>query len=954
MAVFIETANDGFNFNVTEAVEVMPRALVVIKSTLAALLFLMLMPNAFGQPPAFQLSTFEGRASMSEFLELMTDETHSETFESIQDPKFNSTFKPLVGVVPNFGIIDFPVWLRFTIENDRAESVTHFLSVEYPILDEVEIFATSEQRGVELWRLGDSVPVEEREIPTAKLVQPIEFGAGEKVSFYVRVFGYSNIMIPIFLNDEQEIMWGGEVSSFFHALVYGVACGLLLYNLFLFALVKERVYLFYVLSLFFSCMFMLYLDGYFSYVSFLSGGVKEYPLILMLLCGGISSLQFTRYFLALPGTDDYLNTISKGLFWFAASVFLILPFDLPVLSANLTMLVSMCIAIYMLASSLICTGRGFGPGRVFAIACGIPVITATITILGGLGILNNLQLALYSNKIGFVFQMTMLAIAVGMLINELKNDKLRTQEEAAKALSASAAKGEFLAKMSHEIRTPMNGVLGMAQLVRDTSLNSTQSQYINTIINSGNALIGVINDILDYSKIEAGKLNVECIRFDLFELLSEVGSIFQIQAQEKGISFEGLAAVNVPRTIEGDPTRIRQILLNFLSNAFKFTEEGSVKIRVSCEQEHGKFFVRFEISDSGVGISKDAQNRLFQEFEQADNSTTRKFGGTGLGLVICKELAQMMGGNVGLHSVIGEGSRFWFTVVTPHLEEEVYDPEQDCLQALLLDSNEDYGLTLVHEVSTKGLLIATATDESAAKGMLSRDNIDEMMDVIIITESSLRNGVESFAEYLSKAVRNKIKVVLLTQLGSHYTSEDEERLNIDKITTKPIFSFEFLEMVESLFDDGKQSAVARQSHSGDELKGLRVLVADDNKVNQMVVQGFLKRLGLTADLVSNGEEAVTKFTAADEHYDLVLMDCEMPVMSGYEATSKIRRIEGSFRDTPVPIIALTAHCVPEYIDKCLASGMDSYLAKPININELRDALQQVVNSETREQLKTAN
>jgi two-component system, sensor histidine kinase and response regulator len=531
-------------------------------------------------------------------------------------------------------------------------------------------------------------------------------------------------------------------------------------------------------------------------------------------------------------------------------------------------------------------------------------------------------------------------------VTELKKIQTALSEAKVAAEDATKVKAEFLANMSHEIRTPMNAVIGLAHLCLRTDLSIKQRDYVGKIHNAGTSLLSIINDILDFSKIEAGKLDIEHVSFEIDSVMNNISTMVAQKIQDKDLELLFNISRDIPAALLGDPMRLGQVLINLLGNAVKFTESGDIcLIGELLERTGNKVKLRFSVKDTGIGMTKQQANRLFQAFSQADTSTSRKYGGTGLGLAISKRLVELMGGSIWVVSEPGQGSTFSFTGwfgLSEAAPRRVVPTRLGSLKSLIVDDNAAAREVLEDLLTTVGGEIEQVASGAEAIDAVKQADADRPFDLVLLDwRMPGLDGVETARRIRADGSLKRIPaIVIVTAFGREEVQTKAEGVGVDGLLVKPVNRSMLVDMLVEIFAP-EHRAAAREAITATayDLNGLRVLLVEDNAINQQIAVELLEGVGVSIDVANNGREALNMLSAegGSTQYDLVLMDLQMPGMDGYQATARIRATPSL---AELPIIAMTAHATAEERDRCLAAGMRSHIAKPIDPELLYRTLMQ--------------
>lgn len=833
----------------------------------------------------------------------------------------------------NFGFSSSAYWMRFPAQRLQAGEREYMLEIANHKVTHIEVYLLSSQDGVaaieQQWSTGVEVPVHQRQFSHRHFVFPVTLTDNKPRTLLIRVESQYPLKLPLYWTSSAEFHQRNSLQTLFQGVYFGSILIMAFYNLFIYLVVRDRSYALYFVFMVVMALFLA-VDRGIAYQYLWPGQLHtDYVAYVALMSFAAAwSVFFSVEFLSLR---EHLPRFARGFgylarFWLLMTL-VALGFASPAL-VIFEVLIVIPAGVALLAAGVIAWRKGVPAAPYYLIAWVVIIHGAVVYALTLVNMFPPGNYAEYALQVSSIAEAALLSFGLAHRIKTLDRER-------SMAYAAARAKTDFIATISHEIRTPMNGMLGMAQLLRETGVTEQQQRYVNTILSSGQALLTLLNDTLDFSKIEAKKLELECLGFDLRQLIDDSAAIFSLRAQEKGLRFFVDVDVRVPLRVMGDPTRVRQVLANLLSNAFKFTDAGGVTLTVSVSA--GGQQLEFSVQDTGLGMNSDTLERLFSPYVQANASTARKFGGTGLGLSICKHLVEMMGGSIEVSSEEGHGSRFCFSLplVTEKegpdalTEKTVMASRYAALQVI----STDVALVKMLSAYAKQLGMTFASFESLSALAAA---LPEKQSVVLLDspgEAQSLSMLSPFGQSGSGWLQCQWAIVV----------KPGECLQTIAGFAQPFWLYETPFSV-SLFQyqlcaAPQDKADAANRRVGAEVKqtyrGKRVLVVDDNPINSLVVCGFLNKLEIDSKVAHSAVEALEMLDTAVSGFDLIFMDCEMPGMNGYEATAEIRRREQQAGRERYRIVALSAHIMADHRQKCLDAGMDDVLTKPILFADLQ-------------------
>ncbi|MEB0226837.1 hybrid sensor histidine kinase/response regulator [Pseudomonas sp. 10S4] len=876
---------------------------------------------------------------------VLLDEQGDLQLSDIRSTRFTNQFSPIELDRLTAAEPDGALWLRFRLAPGKHEQV---LRVFAPDLSHLNLYVLDGEKLIEQLNTGTQQPQAERPLPSSDFMLPLP-QSDKTLDVYLRLV--SEHQLRPYITLQSAVMTAANQNlTLIYGLLFGCIGMLILHNVVRYAYTRSRSSLWLA-----ACEFLLLL----SLVLLLNlagpwlpnwHAIQTPGAYLALLLTAPCGLMFAYRFFAPLGPHP-LNKLLLGdiLFTVVAGLLLLFVNTLPL---NIITYVLVALAgLSMLFVSGYHWQKGYRPARLFVAAMVVFNIGALIILPALLGLTLVAPQGLIITLLAFIcISGLLMSIALGERQRSITEDRFSVSRDLAASNAEINAKAEFLAKISHEIRTPMNGVLGMTELLLGTPLSVKQRDYVQTIHSAGNELLTLINEILDISKLESGQIELDDVQFDLNALIEDCLSIFRAKAEQQNVELISFIQPQVPRVISGDPTRLRQTLLSLLENALKKTDEGEILIVVALDERSAKPRLRIAVQDSGVPMEPEERDALMHaELHSKHFLSATRLGGN-LGLVIARQLIRLMQGEFGIKSGANQGSTLWLSLpLDPdrleHPTSDLDSPLQGA-RVLVVDDNDTCRKVLVQQCSAWGLNVSAVPSGKEALALLrTKAHLRDYFDVVLLDQNMPgMTGMQLAAKIKEDpSLNHDILLIMLTGISNAPSKIIARNSGIKRILAKPVAGYTLkTTLADELNQRNKGLAVSHHLPSGPPLpvkvpSDFRILVAEDNSISTKVIRGMLGKLNLQPDTASNGEEALQAMKA--QRYDLVLMDCEMPILDGFSATQQLRAWEVGNQRIRTPVVALTAHILAEHKERARQAGMDGHMAKPVELSQLRELIE---------------
>ncbi len=873
----------------------------------------------------------------------LNDKSGDLTFQDIRLPRLQRDFQPVAINTLSTSGGHSALWLRYALTSSDDQQL---LRVIAPYLQSLDLYVLQDDQLIAHSHTGSELPLSQRPLPGRDFLLPLPHST-RPLELYLRLSSTYSLNPAILIDSAAQIAANDRRSLLLGSLL-GALAALALYNLLRFAYARSRSALWLVASQISTLLCALLL------LNITPNWLENLPLSrshlgnLTALLALISTTGFVHRLFQTIHIKLAAQQVFRLIMWLAGGALVLSPW---LSNVQLSLLISVLAAgawLTIFSGSLHSWRLGYRPARLL---CSASLLACLFSALALSGIVGYWLVPAEYHAVSSLLGTLLITALLNMTLSEhlqqhrLKQQTLSRIQAANKA--GIQAKAEFLAKVSHEVRTPMNGVLGMTELLLASSLSDKQRDYVQTIHGAGNELLNLLNEILDISRLESGQIELDNVPFNLPELIADCLSIFQPRAEQQHIELISFIQPQVPQVYLGDPARLRQVLLNMLDSAFKHTAEGEILLVAAVEQNGGTSQLRLAVQDSGKALSAAVQNELLNAELQGNDLLAANQPGGRMGLIIGRQLVHLMGGLFGLQSGSSHGNTLWLTL--PLSQEQLQQPNLDLHNALqgarllVVDDNATCRKVLQQQCASWGMFVSTAASGKEALALLrSKANLHDDFDLVLLDHDMPgMSGLQLAAKIKEDSQLNHdIRLIMLTGLNATPNKIDTRNAGVRQILAKPVASYTLKTTLASELAQlgSERSQAPETAHTTQAMPAdFRVLVAEDNSISTKVICSMLSKLGLQADTVSNGQQALSAMQA--KPYDLVLMDCEMPILDGFSATERLCAWELQNNRPATPVIALTAHILSEHKERARRAGMDGHMAKPVELSQLRNLLQ---------------